>query len=167
MLSYYRFPFTSVPYPHFFPPLHFCFSSLLFWSGHFCWADFLCISLASAEKFVPWTCSWGPCAGGGLWPASSPGCCFRAAGDDWHQCPILLSFKGQGIQRKFSSYWRHCVSPKERHISLSCQTLCWGIASCIDDQAPLCFIPWTGIVCCSIAAFSRESWPRLRSLQYV
>lgn len=66
--------------------------------------------------------------------------------------------------KKLFSYWRHCVSSKERHISLSRQTLCWGIASC-PDQDPLCFIPWAGIVVyCSIAAFSHESWPRLRSL---
>lgn len=113
MLSYYNcLPLTSVPYSHFFPPLHSCFSSLLFYLGHFCWADFLCILIGfcrevcfldmqlkslclQAERQWPGQCHTRH----GMWPASSPGCCFRAAGDDWHQCPILLSFHGQGIQR--------------------------------------------------------------------
>lgn len=101
-----------------------------------------------------------------LGPASSPGCCFRAAGDDWCQCPALLSFKGQGIQRKSLSCWTHCVSPKERHISLSHQTL---LRDCILPRSGSFVLHSLSWNCCTLphSCSLNESWPWLRSLQCV
>lgn len=114
MLSYCScLPFTSVPYPLSFLP--FIFAFLLFYSDRVISVGLIALSLASAGWFVPGHAAGSLCLQaeghcqdsatlGWLGASPSPCCCFRAAAADWHQCPALLSFAGQGIQRKSFSY---------------------------------------------------------------
>lgn len=159
MLSYYNcLPLTSVPYPHFFssPSFLLFFSFILFGSFLLGWFPLHSHWLLQRSLFPRHAAEVPVLAGRAAVAGTVP---HQA----WHVASLksrlllqscwwwLASVSNSAFiprarhTKKLFSYWRHCVSSKERHISLSRQTLCWGIASC-PDQTPLCFIPWAGIV---------------------